>query len=434
MDPRLFAAIAQNNGSGAAFLYKPGFVTGQGFTATRADATTCARYRDSSGIWQVVAANVLRDAHYHYDGTQNVVTLLREGASTNSALGSCSFADGTYWGGNTDFTIAAVTSCIAGQTAYKHTDAAGGANRRAIIGTFVNAQTDCISVIFENVDAVTSRLNFYDETAGATMAIADLTWATGTVASAGGAGSVGVIPLGTGPNGGAMYRLWVNGTGAAAGTGGAGNQRRVFIQPTLTAGKIAIIHHAQFEAATSYPSSPIVTVASAVTRAVDLVRVSYPYAPQGATILLDAYDLMSGNSTVVGLGIGPSPMGVKSVEILRASGKWKTTYTNAAAATSTSTAAAGPSYGDRVELRAFLTVSGSNVTATLGQSINSGTEAVAAAGTARAIDAAFGGPPTYLTMGYEEASAYHANLAIRSLAIVLGSEQTMATMRFYAGT
>jgi len=56
----IIAVIGGSDGPPSMFEYAPGMdITAMGGTHTRADASTCARYRDSSGIWQVVAANVL---------------------------------------------------------------------------------------------------------------------------------------------------------------------------------------------------------------------------------------------------------------------------------------------------------------------------------------------------------------------------------------
>ena len=173
-----------------AFLYTAGdSFAALGMTTTRADASTCARYRDQAGTWQLAAANVPRDQHWQYGASWP--TLLREGASTNSALGACSFADDTYWAGSASFTIAPATSCIAGQTAYKHTDAAGGAVRTQDRGIFVNGQTDTEWFCLEDTGDgnAASDITIYDATVGAALYTARVTWATKTIATTAGTGS-----------------------------------------------------------------------------------------------------------------------------------------------------------------------------------------------------------------------------------------------------
>lgn len=414
-----------------AFRYRPGDSLAElGITATRAST---ALQRDQNGIWQTANTNVLRDAHWQYDTLlgRSVRTLLREGASTNSALGSSNFGITTYWSNGSAMTLAAATSCIAGQTATKHTTNSVSPRREQTIGTFVNGQTDCYAVILENVDAAVSGIVVRDLTALGNLALAEFTWATHTAAITGGSGTTGAVDLGNG-----RYLFWLAATGTAAGVGAAGNSRAFWLQPVVGGSGISVIvHHAQFEAATAVPSSPIVTVAGAVTRAADLISVPWTRNPEAGTWYVDAYDLM-GAAT----GLAPSVIAITDSGwsgdygiIYKSSGKYRNRL-KMAAGTSDSTAAAGASFGDRVELRGFATVSGGNVTATLGQSINNAAEAVAAAGTARAIDAAWPAS-SRLYIGIETLGAtYTANLAIRSLCYVPGPEQSMAGMRQIGGT
>lgn len=397
-----------------------------GMTCTRADTTTCALYRDVNGIWQTAAADVPRYTHYQYNGTTNVVTLLREGAGTNSALGSCSYSDATYWSNMLAYTRTAKTSCISGQTAQQVTGTTGGIAQ--VIGTFVNGQTDCESLLIENVDSVTSNIRIYDTTAAAYAITVLLTWATKSASITAGAGTCGVIDLGTGPNGGALVRLWLTFTGTAAGTGANGNTRRYEIYPTSSAGTNAILHHAQFEANASYPSSPIVTVAGAVTRAADLISVPWSRNPEAGTWYLSAYDLKASAATQTALWLGKNDASTAPYfSIADASTKWQSRVAMAAG-NSDSAAATATTYGQLVELRPILAVSGGNITSQLGQSINGAAEAVAAAGTARALDAAYASP-TRAYIGTTGAGTLGANLAIRSLCYVPGPETSMAVMR-----
>lgn len=409
-----------------AFLYIPSVtpMASLGITATRADSTTCARYRDQAGIWQLAAANVPRELNYVYgDGRPS---LLREAASTNSALQACDFTNAAWVGGGS-FTLAAATSCIAGRSATKHTDAAGGAVRTQDVGIFVSAQTDCEQYILEDTGDgnASSDITIYDATVGAALYTARVTWATKTIATTAGTGSCGIINDGNG-----RYRCWVAAAGVAAGAvaGGAGNTRQLRIAPVITAGKSCIVHYGGLEANASYPSSPIVTVGSAVTRAADDIYVAFPYAPQSGTFYADVYDLMGTVSS--GVRMFQLGAGVQNLLCSKGTTVWAQTI-NTTAGASTSTAAAATTYGNRVEARAVVVVTGANVVSRLGQAVNGGTEAVAADGISRALDATWSGSPVRFYIGSNHSGAAVANLAIRSLAIVLGPEQSMANMRMY---
>jgi len=260
--------------------------TWQNETFSRADSTTCAHQRGADGIWRTVPANVKRDNHYPLGSSMDRHVLL-EPSRVNSALGACSCGDTTYWGNTGPFTLAAATSCIAGQVATKHTCASAvDSARYQNVGTFVNGQTDTLSWIVENVDALVSRFEITDLTAGATAASVTITWANGTIATTGTPAGSGLTLLNaTGPNGGALYHVWVAFTGTAAGTGANGNTRRVFgyLTGTLATTLSAIHHHAQFEANAAFPTSPIVTVGSAVTRAVDAFYAAPRFAPMASS-------------------------------------------------------------------------------------------------------------------------------------------------------
>ncbi len=414
------------------FLYRPeGGRTGMlGETFSRADATTCARYRDINGLWQTAAANVLRDAHYHYDGTQNVVTVLREGASTNSALGACSFADDTYWNASASWTIAAATSCISGQTAYRLTNDNGATfrARAQVIGTFVNGQTDCLSVLVENVSATITDLQIYDVSVGNVHTIR-FTWATGLTATTSGTGTSGASSLGTGPNGGALYRIWITVTGTATGAGAAGNQRRNYIYATGTTqnGNAVTIHHAQFEAATSYPSSPIVTVASAVTRAADVWSFAWNRNPEAGTWYVSLYDLGGSLARGVPLAVGHITAANAGVVISSTSASTPVITEYDGSSSVSSGNLAGPSYGQLAEYRPIIASTG---VVSFGLSKNSAAESVSTASGALALPAAF--IPAQLTIGSYFTAANQYNCAIRSIVYVPGPEQSMANLRLIA--
>lgn len=350
-----------------------------GATFTRADATTCARYRDSAGIWQVVAANVLRNQHFPIPATQQ--SILLEPSRVNSALGACSFGDNTYWTQAADFTIATATSCISGQTAYKHTAIGAGKSRPQSIGTFVNGQTDCLCITLENVDTTLSTLTIYDYTAGAVVHSVRLTWASLSVAIVVGSGTSGVIDLGTGPNGGRLVRLWITATGTAA-----GNTRRMYLAIADDT-KACIIHHAQFEANASFPTSPIVTVGSAVTRAIDDDSFAYSAVPQascGVIKFVSGQKSNYGGEVIQQIG---SNAGARLV-ISKTSGAATLTilHNNGSSSVST-TVACAVTTDDTVEVFWWLYATGS---VNIGVSINGAAVVMGAASAANALAAAWG--------------------------------------------
>lgn len=250
---------------------------------------------DANGIFQPYAANVPRRG-YVWNNTlgQYVPAWWLEGVCANNAHGSNLFADATYWANAAPhFAVVAAPSCIAGQAAWQHTcDGTVGLARSQVIGVFVNSQSDCASAIVENVNAVNTAIGIRDMTTSSWVALATFTWATRAIAMTAGVGTCGVIPLGNG-----RYCIYVVGTGAASGTGAAGNSRAHFLY--VTGGpantNTAIVHHAQFEVNASFPSSPIVTVATAVQRAADLASVPWPYPPLVATMYADAINVGAAN-------------------------------------------------------------------------------------------------------------------------------------------
>src|SRR5690606_7652024 len=106
-----------------------------------------------------------------------------------------------------------------------------------------------------------------DTTAGANVCIGRLAWATGEAIVQSGTGIVRAQKLAdAGPNGGPVYRLMVTATGTA------GNQRQIRLYATgiPTNTQTVIIHHVQHEVG-SIATSPIVTAASTLTRAADVL-------------------------------------------------------------------------------------------------------------------------------------------------------------------
>lgn len=191
-------------------------------------------------------------------------------ARTNLLVESTIPSSLTNWVGG-GFTYSAANAFIPGTSPVKITQDNTGSfrSRGQTIGTFTAAQSDTFFVILENIDAVTSTISVYDNTAVAHVARAEITWATESVIAI--AGTIGTS-LGlhvkkltnVGPNGGKVYRIGVSGV-----CPNAGNVRRALIYP-LGVGQNAlsvVVHHAQFEANATFPSPPIITTTATVTRA-----------------------------------------------------------------------------------------------------------------------------------------------------------------------
>lgn len=229
------------------------------------------------------------------DGARETPALRLEPGRTNALADSSRFAAaGTAWGGANGFTIEAATSIIDGQTAYRHTNlgSATSLNRSQFTGSFTGA-ADTFWCLIENVDADVSEWGIYDGTAKAFVVRGIFNWSTGAANVTVGSGSVLADKLAdVGPNGGALYLL------AVIGAGTSGNERWGFIYPTGIAQntKTVILHHAQMEASIRVPTTPIVTDASARTRAADSLSCEWLHRPQAQTVYLRGVE--RGNATI----------------------------------------------------------------------------------------------------------------------------------------
>lgn len=356
-------------------------------------ATTAYQFSKATGLYTSVAAGADRCQHDVYSpGIGAWVTNTRlagEPQRTNSAGGSNLFADGTYWAGNTNFTLAAATSCIAGQVATRHTPAASYSSRYQTVGTFVNGQTDCCWVIIENDPtnpAYDSSILIYDNTAASTLGGVYFVWGTSGLTPAGSPAAYGVDELGTGPNGGRLVRLWVTATGTGAGTGMAGHARQAFTQPVnnLTGTMRAVLHHAQLEANAQFPTAPIITVAAAVTRDAEIVSVPLPPAAQSAQAIAIYSKWVAAGGSALGTAGYRWNVGGASAPLysgaFNASGQPTATINNGTDAAITDTApAVSGSVGDLMETRDMIAATG---TVQTGVAKNAGAETLAAASAA----------------------------------------------------
>lgn len=252
-----------------------------GGTFTRA---TTAYQLGLNGVWTSVASGAERCNHFQFGTT---LGRLYEIQRTNSALGSCTLNAGTYWSGyNTGYTPATATSNISGQTAELLTGlGAIVPTRFQTVGVFVNGQTDCVHFHIQPGTATTSLVGIRDGTAGAFLCQYQITWSTLAITAIFAGANAGVIALGNG-----WYDFWVTATGTAAGTGAAGNTRQAYLYPLGSAANTmtATWSYGALEANASYPTSPIVTVASTVTRNIDIGYVPLPAAAVGIQVSMYA--------------------------------------------------------------------------------------------------------------------------------------------------
>ncbi len=243
------------------------------------DGTTAASaplIRDEDSTFPVVAIGgvvvddtVVWTCQGHY---QDLIGYKSNEARTNSALGSCSFGDGTYWTGNTSFTITEVNSIIDGQKAYKHT-AASSASRTGGATVFTDGEIVTASIICEEVDAAELLLYFRNITDGTFLLRIKYVWATDILSKVGGSGEYSrEILADNGPNGGRVVRLTASNTNQATDDG---DTCGLYIYPVggASTSVSAIIHHAQLELDASFASPPIITVDSTVTRAKTVYKV-----------------------------------------------------------------------------------------------------------------------------------------------------------------
>jgi hypothetical protein len=378
--------------------------TGQVLPFTRA---SLGAVLDQNGVYSIVPNNAPR-----LGIVGGNFGLLLEGGRTESALGSNSFANGAYWAGDTDFTIATATSCIAGQVASKHTNNNVSAFRARgqSIGTFVNGQTDCFYVILENTNAVTTAIGIFDSTASAQVHLVDFTWSTKTVATTAGSGTKGVVALGNG-----RYLVWITATGTAAGTGQAGHTRTALCYVTggTQNGFTTTLHHAQFEANASYPTTPIVTVGSTLARSTDVMFGAFLAAIQAVTVY-DNFVWLGGTM------FKQWRYGTGSAYLQWAVMNGTQTLTHYdGSTTANASRAVALTAGDLVELRG---VTGATGTMQLNIATNSGAESSSAPSAALAYVAAAGSPQIDFAAGSD------FSIVQKALRIATGS-QSLASMQ-----
>jgi hypothetical protein len=317
------------------------------------------------------------------------------------------------WTNSTWTANVAATSCIFGQTARLVTDPGGGSkNFSQQFGTFVNGQNDVAHVIVEaaasNAATVTD-LGVYDFTASAFVAMARFTWATKTSAIVTGAGTTGVVNLGNG-----RYLVWCCATGTAAGTGAAGHARYHICYPSGLAANTAavIVHHAQAEGNSAFPTTPIVTGGSTYARPAETLYWTLLAAPQPLTLYVK---LVQGAPIAYAGGIaylGNSAGSGARLTIDSSGSFYRLTHNNGSTSV-TVTLAAAPNMSDVVELFATLFADGS---VQLSQSINGAATTATAQSAANALATAWSDTRLYLNSIGAATIGYHRYQALKILA------------------
>lgn len=397
---------------------------------SRGGTVGAATTLDGAGRFHA-AASQQPQFHHQYNASTGLYdahgVLLRR-AATNSALGSSDLSITTYWVNDSSrFTLASAgASVIHGQVATRHTNTAAGASasRYQTVGSFVNGQTDCFWVIQENVDSLVPEIGIWDDTAGAWVHRASFTWATKATATVTGSGTSGAINLGSG-----RYLFYVTATGAAAGTGGAGNTRRAFWYGSGTASNslASILHHTQFEANAAFPSFPIVTVAAAATRAADAASFAFNATSQqlsatGITIY-DKIVVLRPGQINAGTIIGNTSVGGANCLGLHLTAAGVKAFFTDATTQKSSEAAVTLAVGDVVERLGTVTAAGS---VRCQVSVNGGTIVDSGSAIAQAWPTAFNAARVYLS---DEATAARMGDMVRSRVRIIPSVMSMAEMR-----
>lgn len=373
--------------------------------------------------------DVVRDGHFERLSGLDTRALLLERAATNLLLRSEAF-DNAAWTSTAVVTADATTAPDGNATADNLNDNSGVANlylSQAV--TIVNDSQPCTLSVWlkQNTGqfpAIGVQLSGGTGVAGGV--VADLT--AGTIINAGsGLGAPTASSITAFANG--WYRISVTVTNNSTGNTTA----TALIYPAWASSQTAtadvaatgavFAFGAQMEvlgAATSY----IATTSATATRSADSIYFPFPFTPQAMTVYLKFVERGATlvNGAVVPFSISSGATATPRFYAITAGGKYSVAY-EPSASFRQATAVAAPSVGDLVELRAVLNADGS---VTLGQTINSGTEAnVTSAGGALALVAAWSDTRFYLNSLGSSNPGIGSYLAVKAMRGV----QTLATMR-----
>ena len=177
-----------------------------------------------------------------------------------------------------------------------------------------------------------------------------------------------------------------------------------------------------YEVDKSFCSSYVQTVASTVTRNVEVFYADFPWAPQEMTVYAKFIELGTVQiSSARVLQISNAANADARLFLIESGGFYRFQHDNGPTAVS-STQAVAPSLGDTVELRGLLASTGR---CTIGQSINSAAEVVAAQSGAAALAAAWSGERCYINSVGTTGKGFAAFEAVK----INRGTKTMAEMR-----
>lgn len=370
------------------------------FTFTRSGG---ASYYDDNGIIQQKSTDEIRSPTKVPQGANGLKSgAIFEESGANRATYSTDIngADWTDVGGNT-YTTVGVTPLLSGQTTQKFTNAGSTGNKgvQQTIGTFT-ASWESGAIIVENVDASEFEVGVYNTVATNYAALVTLDFGTenvtGGTTGSGSSQEYRVEDLGTGPNGGQMYRVYWTYY-----NGGSGNGRRLDIFPTGTTTNTdsVIVHHAQLEAK-KHCSSPILTTTAIVTRNHEFTEGDYTEPFQEMTIFV-RYQYLDGGVTsgdrILQIGDGTTSGDPRLFIYFQTASPFaeRASYDNGTAQVD-STAPSSLSVGDIVDLRVVLHTDGS---IQLHKSIVGAAEASGAQSSAP-TGGLVAGPPSKVAIGY----------------------------------
>jgi len=367
-------------------------------------------YIGADGLVHLVAANVLRDAHFPIRGGAR--TTLLGAARTNLCLHSQDLA-GTGWtvgGAGTlvrtdDFLVLGDLhltrlSTLAGNSLYRAVTLAGG--------------VEAVSLFVEGDGGLAATFGVGLADSGSTTRL-DVTVsisAGGVVTAVAATGTVLAVQQSLASS---VYRVLLASTAAAAGVGAL----TICGAPTGTS---FIEGGIQVEDA-PFPSSYIKTTTAAVTRAKDSLSFPYTAVPQALTILVDFYTegAASGADRILQIANagGAAPQLQLYWEAYSGGGRAGAYFENGLGATADTGASAVTAIGDRVELCLQLDATGAM---TLIQSLNGGASTSVGPTAAMTLPAAWSGPLVWV------APTSAAFKALRGFKIAAGV-RTLAQMR-----
>ncbi len=371
----------------------------------------------SNGVLRVCTHS---EPRYHWvdldgDGVRESVALLLEDARTNLLLRSQEFDNATWAKSNITATADAIAAPDGTLTADKMAATATAATSLNQSAT-VAATNATYSVYIKKGSGATDANEFgiRNATTATNLLFVTLNHDTLAITYTTGASGASVENIGNG-----WYRLTLTVT-AGISSGNSVTCYAGFVGNSVTAGKFVYLWGAQLEAA-PVGSSYIPTAAGTASRVADALTFALNILPRSMTAYAKFVEYgtiaTGGTSGVLGIGAHVNPAFYVAND---ATGHYQVQHVRAGSVSST--AAAAPTLGQVVEVRAVLNADGS---VQFGQSIAGAAEVVAAASAANALAAAWN--DTTLTVN-SIGGASTGFAALLSLRIAAGV-QTLATMR-----